>query len=153
MFDYTGTSDPLALGPVGYWKTATATAGPPGTIYSTTAASNGWALGYVDNGTTITVMPALRGDANLDGSVDINDLTIVLAHYDQTGTTWSPGRFHRRRHGGHQRPDHRAGPLQPQASARSAAGHTAVPEPSRLALLAAGLAGLLAFACEAEVIK
>ena len=29
-----------------------------------------------------TVLP---GDANLDGKVDINDLTIVLAHYNQTG--------------------------------------------------------------------
>jgi hypothetical protein len=27
---------------------------------------------------------ALPGDANLDGRVDINDLTIVLANYNQT---------------------------------------------------------------------
>ena len=27
----------------------------------------------------------LPGDANLDGKVDINDLTIVLANYGQTG--------------------------------------------------------------------
>ena len=37
--------------------------------------------------------PALPGDANLDGKVDINDLTIVLAHYGQTGMTWSQGEF------------------------------------------------------------
>ena len=35
--------------------------------------------------------PALPGDANLDGKVDINDLTIVLAHYGQNGMTWSQG--------------------------------------------------------------
>ena len=35
----------------------------------------------------------LPGDANHDGKVDINDLTIVLAHYGQTGTTWSQGEF------------------------------------------------------------
>ena len=33
--------------------------------------------------------PALPGDANGDGKVDINDLTIVLAHFGQTGATWS----------------------------------------------------------------
>ena len=37
--------------------------------------------------------PALPGDANSDGRVDINDLTVVLAHYDQTGMTWSQGEF------------------------------------------------------------
>ena len=35
----------------------------------------------------------LPGDANLDGKVDINDLTIVLANYNQTGETWSQGDF------------------------------------------------------------
>ncbi len=36
---------------------------------------------------------ALPGDANLDGRVDINDLTIVLGHYGQTGLTWTQGAF------------------------------------------------------------
>ena len=35
----------------------------------------------------------LPGDANGDGKVDINDLTIVLAHYGQTGMTWAQGEF------------------------------------------------------------
>ena len=35
----------------------------------------------------------LPGDANRDGRVDINDLTIVLAHYGQTGMTWAQGEF------------------------------------------------------------
>ena len=38
--------------------------------------------------------PALPGDANLDGRVDINDLTVVLAHFGQTaGVAWSTGDF------------------------------------------------------------
>ena len=47
----------------------------------------------------VDAMPAtilrtqLPGDANLDGKVDINDLTIVLAHYNQTGMTWIQGEF------------------------------------------------------------
>ena len=40
-----------------------------------------------------TVGDALPGDANLDGKVDINDLTIVLAHYNQTGRRWTTGEF------------------------------------------------------------
>ena len=36
---------------------------------------------------------SLPGDANLDGQVDVNDLTIVLAHYGQTGMAWTQGEF------------------------------------------------------------
>ena len=67
--------------------------------------------GGTSGGGVETVLP---GDANLDGQVDINDLTIVLAHYGQTSG--------------------------------SSAGVAAVPEPGVLALLAAGLASLLAYA-------
>ncbi len=42
------------------------------------------------NGAVTVAMP---GDANLDGRVDINDLTIVLADYNQTGMTWTQGEF------------------------------------------------------------
>jgi hypothetical protein len=41
----------------------------------------------------LVVKTVLPGDANLDGTVDINDLTVVLAHYGQTGMTWSQGEF------------------------------------------------------------
>ena len=37
--------------------------------------------------------PTLPGDANLDGKVNINDLTIVLAHFGQSGMTWVTGDF------------------------------------------------------------
>ena len=33
------------------------------------------------------------GDANGDGRVDVNDLTIVLTNFGQTGMTWSQGDF------------------------------------------------------------
>ena len=36
----------------------------------------------------VVLKTSLPGDANLDGKVDINDLTIVLAHYGQTGMEW-----------------------------------------------------------------
>ena len=56
----------------------------------------------------VVMRSGISGDANYDGKVDINDLTIVLAHYGQTGIDWSQGDFNGRRQGGHQRPDRRA---------------------------------------------
>ena len=61
------------------------------------------------------------GDANLDGRVDVNDLTIVLSHFGQTGTDVDPGRVHRRRQGGRQRPDRSCSPTSAQ-TARASAG-------------------------------
>ena len=37
--------------------------------------------------------PIVAGDANVDGYVDIKDLTIVLSNYDKTGMTWAQGDF------------------------------------------------------------
>ena len=37
--------------------------------------------------------PLEPGDANGDGRVDINDLTIVLTNFGQTGMAWSQGDF------------------------------------------------------------
>ena len=42
---------------------------------------------------SVFLLTPLAGDANLDGQVDINDLTIVLAHYNQSGLTWGQGDF------------------------------------------------------------
>jgi probable HAF family extracellular repeat protein len=87
----------------------------------------------------------LPGDANRDGKVDIGDLTIVLANYGRTGMGWSQGEFTGDgtvnindltivlAHYG-------------QSIGSSAAGLNAVPEPSMLAMFAAGLVGLLACA-------
>ena len=35
----------------------------------------------------------VSGDANQDGKVDINDLTIVLSNYNRTGMAWTTGDF------------------------------------------------------------
>jgi hypothetical protein len=122
----------------------------------------GWNLNYAngidDNGDIVgrgkgpgpggnayLLTPALPGDANLDGQVDINDLTIVLAHYNQTGMVWSQGEFTG------------SGAVDindltivlahyNQSFGSSAAGIAAVPEPSAMLLAAAGLTGLLACA-------
>ncbi len=86
----------------------------------------------------------LPGDANLDGRVDINDLTIVLANYNHTGT-WATGDFN-----GDSKVDINDLTIvlahYDTSVGLSAAGMSAVPEPGTLLLLAASLAGLLAYA-------
>jgi hypothetical protein len=88
--------------------------------------------------------PAVPGDANTDGRVDINDLTIVLAHYNQTGMTWSQGEFT-----GDGTVDindltivlaHYGDTYAVEAPSAAA------PEPGALVMLALGLVGLLAWA-------
>jgi hypothetical protein len=89
----------------------------------------------------IVMKPSLPGDANLDGRVDINDLTIVLTNYGQTGMTWTQGDFTDdgkvdindltivlTRYG------------QTVASAGAGSNVSAVPEPSTLLLLGLALA-------------
>jgi hypothetical protein len=89
---------------------------------------------------------AFPGDANGDGKVDINDLTIVLANYNKAGMTWSQGDFNS---------DGKVdindltivlANYNHTAGAAGLASPLAVPEPSALLLAAAGLAGLLACA-------
>ena len=111
--------------------------------------NNGDIVGYMsDNGGATTKgsssRASLPGDANGDGKVDINDLTIVLAHYGQTGMTWTQGEFT-----GDGTVDINdltivLAQLQPNALASAAGSLSAVPEPGALVLLAAGVAGLLA---------
>jgi probable HAF family extracellular repeat protein len=69
--------------------------------WSLTAATaiddNGDIVGYGSNGTPGTqgflLAPALPGDANLDGRVDVNDLTVVLTNFGRSGATWATGDF------------------------------------------------------------
>jgi probable HAF family extracellular repeat protein len=69
------------------------------TLWQATAINaSGQIVGYgVINSTyqdfAFLLTPLEPGDANGDGQVDINDLTIVLANFGQTGTTWSQGDF------------------------------------------------------------
>ena len=95
---------------------------------------------------TCILTPALPGDANLDGTVDINDLTIVLAHYGQTGMTWGQGEF--TGDGTVDINDLTIVLANYNKSAGASAGMAAVPEPSCLVLLGIGGVGWLA--CWAE---
>ncbi len=61
-----------------------------GQFRSTTAAALGLSLGWKDDGRIVTVMPAIPGDFNLDGTVDNLDLQIWYANAF-TGTSWSRG--------------------------------------------------------------
>ena len=87
---------------------------------------------------------AMPGDANLDGTVDINDLTIVLAHYNQTGATWAQGEFT-----GNGTVDINDLTIvlahYNQSLGAFGAGLAAVPEPSALVLIGFGAIGLLGF--------
>jgi T5SS/PEP-CTERM-associated repeat protein len=85
----------------------------------------------------------LPGDANHDGTVDVNDLTIVLANYGRTtGMSWSTGDFT-----GDGTVDINDLTIVltnfGQTIGASMAGLHAVPEPGTLALLAAAALGLL----------
>jgi autotransporter-associated beta strand protein len=69
-----------------------------GIIHSTLANTNStasYALGWTNNTatSTVTVQVALYGDANLDGTVNINDLSKVLGNYNKSGMTWADGDF------------------------------------------------------------
>ncbi len=109
------------------------------TLTSATAiSSNGYIAGYETNGAGQTdaflLKPALPGDANLDGKVDINDLTIVLANYGQTGTSWTTGEF---TGDGTVDINDLTIVLAHYNQSVGAASLAAVPEPSSVALLAA----------------
>jgi hypothetical protein len=90
-----------------------------------------------------TASPHNPGDANGDGRVDINDLTIVLTNFGQTGMTWSQGDFIG---DGTVDINDLTIVLTDFGKTYSAAGVKAVPEPSTLLCFAAGMAGLLAYA-------
>ena len=86
---------------------------------ATAISDNGYIAGSGTDGSG-NVMQAfllqlMPGDANLNGRVDINDLTSVLTNYGKTaGTTWNAGDFNADGKVRHQRPDGRADKLWPQ---------------------------------------
>ena len=111
------------------------------------------------------LVQALYGDCTLDGTVNGTDLAKVLADWGKTGQTWTQGDFNYDgvvngtdlakllANWGKSMPtgiviDGAAYPnLDSGAiSMLRGAGITVVPEPGTLALLAAGLIGLLAYA-------
>ncbi len=92
---------------------------------------------FINMPSMVLTMP---GDANYDGKVDINDLTIVLAHYNQSGATWAQGDFT-----GDGKVDINDLTIvlahYDQSVGSSAAATAAVPEPATIAIAAAALAG------------
>ena len=94
VFDYAGVATPAAA--IRSLLAASAATGFTSTsarLRSTTAtAARG--LGYADNGTSVTVMATLYGDADLDGGVSINDFNALAANFGVSGgRVWTDGDF------------------------------------------------------------
>jgi autotransporter-associated beta strand protein len=100
----------------------------------------GWTNTVVGGENLLTIAYTLYGDANLDGTVNGGDLNIVLSNFNQTGMTWAQGDFNY---------DTTVNGADLNAVLSNFNQHLsvtgAVPEPSSLLLLAAGLTGLLAY--------
>ena len=65
-------------------------------IISTTAAndtSQTTSVGYYDDGTQVTIRRSWFGDANLDGQINADDLSLVELGQIQNGTRWQDGNF------------------------------------------------------------
>ena len=101
----------------------------------------GWTDTVVGGENLLTVMYTLYGDTNLDGTVNGGDLNTVLSNFNKTGMTWAQGDFD---YNGTVNGGDLNTVLSNFNQHLSVTG--AVPEPSSLLLLAAGLTGLLAYA-------
>jgi hypothetical protein len=116
------------------------------TIYHNGAWNHGWPSIEAGEsawfGLQLSNAGLLSGDADLDGTVNITDLSKVLTNYDKTDRTWLDGDFN--------------GDLAVNVGDMSAiltnynksvtAHFTTVPEPSAIALLGIGLVSLMACA-------
>ena len=119
-----------------------------GTYYNfTVTGSGGTGVGFDGYDYAVVGTPKLAADINVDGRVDINDLTIVLANYGQAGKTWTQGSIDGDPTGTVDINDLTIVLANYGAtiSASAGPGISAVPEPCAFLLLAAGLLGLLAY--------
>ena len=95
LFDYTSTDPAAAISadmdcqawPSSVISTLIHDSNPPSNCY--------WWPVCVDDPVAqqVTASYTIPGDANLDGTVNVADLDILLAHYNQTGMTWLQGNF------------------------------------------------------------
>jgi streptogramin lyase len=100
-------------------------------------------LWVADNGVNqlIEFQPAIAGDANGDGKVDINDLSVVLTNYDRSGINWAQGDFNG--DGTVNISDLSNVLTNYDKTAGATAGFRAVPEPTSLSLLVMLVVALL----------
>ena len=154
VFDYAGGADPIAT--IQSLLKASYDGGrwDIGQFRDSTAAATGLTLGCFDNTATdqVKVMATYPGDFNLDGVVDSQDRAIWFANAF-TGTTWQQGDANYDGAVDGLDRDLMVANLGSQlpSGVMSGAGVTPVPEPGTLALLAAGLVGLLAYAWRRRV--
>jgi hypothetical protein len=106
--------------------------------------SSGQIVGDAANGHAFLLTPLEPGDANGDGRVDINDLTIVLANFGQTGRAWSQGCMDGDPTGAVDVDDLTIVLSNFGYGTTPGAGPAATPEPCAVVLLLAALACLLA---------
>ena len=92
VFDYTGSVAPAGL------IRATLAASREGNFaagrFRSSSATLVRGIGYVDDGTTVTLMATLYGDTDLDGGVSINDFNALAGNFGKsTAATWANGDF------------------------------------------------------------
>ncbi len=86
VFDYSpaGSTDPLATIRSDLHS---------GLIHSSTLVAGQTAIAYSDSGTAVTLQRDVLGDCNLDNTVNLADLNILLNNYGKSSATWSMGDF------------------------------------------------------------